>query len=156
MSDVDYQGGKYLLLNRVRIQRFQLGFFVLALLFFTVYALLLREMCSYTDAAISSLLLLSLQVVVGITATRISQTLGQRSGDYLSNIDPSRLNFRWESVEVEVPLGAVSQLFEKFKNMVGSDEEVADDSKLGKIGTLSELEDDEDDASGSGSFLWSF
>ena len=31
-----------------------------------------------------------------------------------------------------------------------------DTSKLGKIGTLSELEDDEDGLSGDGSFLWSF
>jgi hypothetical protein len=69
----------------------------------------------------------SLQVAAGIAATRISQILGQKSGDYVSIIDPSRLIGGWKPVEAEVPLGAISQLFERLTNMVGTDEKVADD-----------------------------
>ncbi|MFX1368797.1 MAG: hypothetical protein ACFFAY_09385 [Promethearchaeota archaeon] len=127
MSDIDYLGGKYLILDRSRMQLSQLGFSIAAILFLIAYALLLRELCSYENTPFTSFLLLSFQVAVGITATRLSQILGQKSGDYLSIIDPSLLIGEWKSVEVDVPLGTISQLFERFTNSVRTSEKVADD-----------------------------
>ena len=39
---------------------------------------------------------------------------------------------------------------------IAFDSEEADKSKLGQIGTLSDLEDDDDNMDANGSFLWSF
>ena len=127
LSEVDYQRGKYLILERARMQLAQLGFSVAAILFLIIYALLLRDLCSYENSPFSSFLLLSLQVATGISVTRLSQIFGQKSGDYLSIIDPSRLIGSWMPVEVEVPLGTISQLFERFTNIVGTDEKAVDD-----------------------------
>jgi hypothetical protein len=95
-----------------RINHFKV--FTFTLLISVVYAIYLWFVCSTIPGIISALLLFGSQIIIGFPATRTFYDMGISNREKLHFIDPYKFTNSGQIHDVEIHIGDISLIFEKF------------------------------------------
>ncbi len=87
---------------------------ILSIPMFLTYAVILNFICMYDNSIIAGMLLLFLQLVVGMSLTRIYHQLGNKAKSKLTLLDPSKLSSKWTIIRREIHAVNIAGIFEKF------------------------------------------
>jgi len=95
---------------------------------FLIYALIISLICSYEESIIAGMLFLLIQLVFGMSLTRIYHQLGNIAKAKLALLDPSKLSSKWTLIEKETHAANLSGIFEKFLSSLSeADKKSTDD-----------------------------
>jgi len=91
------------------------------------YGGLLLVICYYLEGLIEIGAFVVIQIIIGLTLSRLAFVMGTRAQEVLGFQDPSRLDPSWIPCEEPITRGEIRRLFEKMQLALGSDEKVAID-----------------------------
>lgn len=101
---------------------------ILSIPVFLIYALIIILICSYEESIIAGMLFLLIQLVFGMSLTRIYHQLGNKAKAKLMLLDPSKLPSGWTLIQRETHAANISGIFEKFLSSLSeADKKSTDD-----------------------------
>ncbi|MDF1541443.1 MAG: hypothetical protein P1Q69_21265, partial [Candidatus Thorarchaeota archaeon] len=102
--------------SEVYIQDYKI--LVLSIPVFLIFAVVLNFICAYENLIIAGMLFLFLQLIVGMSLTRIYHQLGNKAKAKLTLLDPSKLTRNWKIIRRETHAANISGIFEKFLHSI--------------------------------------
>ncbi len=91
---------------------------IVSLALFVSYGSLLGLICSIDEKVIMGILLLVVQLLVGMSASRYANSLGRKAKSKLRFLDPSSLNDKWVLEEKPTHTSDIERIFEKLSILV--------------------------------------
>lgn len=92
--------------------------FIVSLALFVSYGSLLGLICSIDEKVIMGIVLLVVQLLVGMPASRYANSLGRKAKSKLRFLDPSSLDDNWVLYEKPTHMSDIERIFEKLSILV--------------------------------------
>jgi hypothetical protein len=100
------------------VHMFDAAVFTASLALFVAYGSLLGLICSIDEKVIMGILLLVIQLLVGMPASRYANGLGRKAKSKLKFLDPSFLSDAWVTEEKPTHESDIERIFEKLSMLV--------------------------------------